>query len=335
VIEARILFQKPNGVIIEIFFLEPSLQYFDITTAMQQKGKVLWNCMIGGASKWKPGQVLEKKINEIRLQARYVVKKADSFVIEFSWTPAELSFSEILHAAGAIPLPPYLKREAEQMDTERYQTLYAGPEGSVAAPTAGLHFTSTIFNKLKEKNIKIDFLTLHVGAGTFKPVKTATMAEHEMHAEFFTASLDTIKSLIKTRDRDIIAVGTTSLRTLESLYWMGVKILDQRSDLNIRQWETYDMVHKNISPTAALEALQDHMIKNGMQKLTSKTQLLIVPGYEFRLVTGLVTNFHQPQSTLLLLVAAFIGKSWKQVYDHALNNNFRFLSYGDGCLLWK
>jgi S-adenosylmethionine:tRNA ribosyltransferase-isomerase len=335
VIEARILFQKPTGGVIEIFCLEPSSQYHDITTAMTNKGKVLWYCMIGGASKWKHGQVLEKNINEIRLQARYISKNADSFGIEFSWTPADLSFAEILHSAGTIPLPPYLKREAEQADKERYQTLYAGPEGSVAAPTAGLHFTSTIFNKLKEKNIKSQFLTLHVGTGTFKPVKTATIAEHEMHAEVFTVSIDTIQSLIDNLDGNIIPVGTTSLRTLESLYWIGVKILNQSPDLKIRQWETYDLNDKNISSITALEALKDHMINNGMKKLISTTQLLIAPGYKFKLATALITNFHQPQSTLLLLVAAFIGKDWKQVYNYALNNDFRFLSYGDGCLFWK
>ena len=253
VVEARLLFQKPTGGVIEIFCLEPHEQYPDITTAMLQHEKVLWHCLIGGASKWKHGQVLEKKINynskDLVLNASYIEKKADSFIVELSWNDLSLSFAEVLHLFGAIPLPPYIKREAEISDTERYQTVYAHYEGSVAAPTAGLHFTETIFKNLKEKNIQKDFVTLHVGAGTFKPVKTEMMKDHEMHAEYFTVSKSMIQNLIDHLDKNIIAVGTTSLRTLESLYWLGVKqsTVNSQQSMEITQWEVYDHKEKMIS----------------------------------------------------------------------------------------
>ena len=227
VIEARLLFQKSTGGIIEIFCLEPHEQYRDITTAMNQHGKVLWQCLVGGASKWKHGQILEKKISsskEIILHARYVEKKIDCFVIEFSWNDTSLNFAEILHHAGVIPLPPYIKRAAERSDEERYQTIYAHHEGSVAAPTAGLHFTEHVFKTLQSKNIKTDFVTLHVSAGTFKPVKSETIGEHEMHAEFINVSRETIENIFQNLSENIIPVGTTSLRTIESLYWLGVKL---------------------------------------------------------------------------------------------------------------
>src|SRR5688572_3246186 len=250
VVEARLLFQKTTGGVIEIFCLEPHEQYRDITTAMLQHEKVLWHCLIGGASKWKHGQVLEKKVNynskELVLNARYIEKTGDSFIVELSWNDLLLSFAEILHLFGAIPLPPYIKRDAEISDAERYQTVYAHYEGSVAAPTAGLHFTETVFKKLKEKNIQKDFVTLHVGAGTFKPVKTEVMKDHEMHAEYFTVSKSTIQNLIDHLDKNIIAVGTTSLRTLESLYWLGVKqpTVNSQQFLEITQWEVYDHKEK-------------------------------------------------------------------------------------------
>ena len=341
VVEARLLFQKSTGGVIEIFCLEPHEQYRDITTAMLQHEKVLWHSLIGGASKWKHGQVLEKKIiynsKELVLNARYVEKEVDSFIVELSWNDAALSFAEVLHLFGAIPLPPYIKREAEISDTERYQTVYARYEGSVAAPTAGLHFTETVFKKLKEKNIQRDFVTLHVGAGTFKPVKTEVMKDHEMHSEYFTVSKTTIQNIIDHLDKNVIAVGTTSLRTLESLYWLGVKSSKTNRECSneITQWEVYDHKEKMISTNEALENLIKWMNAKDLDNLTAKTQIIIAPGYQFKIVNGLVTNFHQPQSTLLLLVAAFIGKNWKEVYDYALENNFRFLSYGDGSLLWK
>jgi S-adenosylmethionine:tRNA ribosyltransferase-isomerase len=341
VVEARLLFQKPTGGVVEIFCLEPHEQYKDITTAMLQHEKVLWYCLIGGASKWKHGQVLEKKItfnsNELILNTRYIEKEIDSFLVELSWNDLSLSFAEVLHLFGAIPLPPYIKRVAEFSDTERYQTVYAHYEGSVAAPTAGLHFTETVFKKLKEKNIQKDFVTLHVGAGTFKPVKTEVMKDHEMHAEYFTVSRSLIQNLITHLDKNIVAVGTTSLRTLESLYWLGVKqsTVNSQQPMEITQWEVYDHKEKMISTKEALENLIKWMTEKTIDNLTGRTQIIIAPGYQFKIVNGLITNFHQPQSTLLLLVAAFIGKNWKEVYDYALKNNFRFLSYGDGSLLWR
>jgi len=341
VVEARLLFQKTTGGVIEIFCLEPDEQYSDITTAMLQHEKVLWHCLIGGASKWKHGQVLERQINynskDLVLKARYIEKTGDSFIVELSWNDLSLSFAEVLHFFGAIPLPPYIKREAEISDAERYQTVYAHYEGSVAAPTAGLHFTETVFKKLKERNIDKDFVTLHVGAGTFKPVKTEVMKDHEMHVEYFTVSKSTIQNLIHHHDKNIIAVGTTSLRTLESLYWLGVKLstVNSRQSMEITQWEVYDHKEKKITAKEAWGNLIKCMNAKDLDNLTAKTQIIIAPGYQFKIVNGLITNFHQPQSTLLLLVAAFIGENWKKVYTHALENNFRFLSYGDGGLLWR
>jgi S-adenosylmethionine:tRNA ribosyltransferase-isomerase len=344
VVEARLLFQKPTGGVIEIFCLEPHHQNAGITPAMQQHEKVLWNCLIGGASKWKHGQVLSKNIfhngHELFLEARFIGKETDSFIVELSWNDSKLSFAEVLHLFGAIPLPPYIKREAEQTDTERYQTVYAQREGSVAAPTAGLHFTERIFKSLEEKNICKDFVTLHVSAGTFKPVKTETMKEHEMHAEHFTVTRSLIENLLAYLDKNIVAVGTTSLRTLESLYWLGASMVNGDPKTNgwpneITQWEVYDKTCPSISFKGALNNLINYMNEKGTDHITAKTQIIIAPGYEFKVVKGLVTNFHQPQSTLLLLVAAFIGTDWKKVYSYALENNFRFLSYGDGSLLWK
>jgi S-adenosylmethionine:tRNA ribosyltransferase-isomerase len=341
VIEARILFQKATGGVIEIFCLEPGNQYADVSSAFKQQAQVRWVCLIGGASKWKPGQHLEKKFKtptqEIVLHASYIKKVKDSFIIEFMWTPSTLNFAEILHYAGKVPLPPYLKREAEQSDIERYQTIYARNDGSVAAPTAGLHFTEAIFRKLEEKNIRTDFVTLHVGAGTFKPVKSATLREHTMHAEFIEVSKTTIESALNSLEKNIIVIGTTSLRTLETLYWLGVKIMtgaDDGSGLQLEQWEAYELASKNISAAESLRSLLNWMMKNKMDRLFTKTQLIIVPGYKIKIPNALITNFHQPQSTLLLLVAALIGKDWKKVYDYALRQNFRFLSYGDGSLLW-
>lgn len=342
VVEARLLFQKPTGGIIEIFCLEPHQQYSNITTAMLQHEKVLWHCLIGGASKWKHGQILEKKIThnskELVLHTRYIEKFADSFVIELLWNNTDLSFGEILHLFGAIPLPPYIKREVEKSDTQRYQTVYAHYEGSVAAPTAGLHFTERVFESLKKKIIDKDFVTLHVGAGTFKPVKSETMQDHEMHAENFTVSKSFIQNLIDHLDKNIVAIGTTSLRTLESLYWLGIKtrhVLSLQETTEISQWEVYESGKKNISAKEALGNLIKWMDNEGIDSLSAKTQIIFAPGYQFKIVNGLITNFHQPESTLLLLVAAFIGKNWKTIYDSALENGFRFLSYGDGSLLWK
>lgn len=364
VIEARLLFQKPSGGMIELFCLEPDERYPDIAAAMKQEGMVFWQCMVGGASKWKHGQVLEKRIaipgSELILQASYREKKAGSFVIEFNWQPAHLSFAEVLHLAGAIPLPPYIRRKPETSDATRYQTVYAQHDGSVAAPTAGLHFTPAVFETLTAKNIDTGFVTLHVGAGTFKPVKSETMEAHEMHAEFIDVSRETIRQLIDHLGANIIAVGTTSLRTMESLYWLGVKKITGSQKVNSRksvaagtgvggsepevdnrqsealtlgQWEAYEL-EQGIAPGVALKALLDWMDQAQTDRLVAKTQILIAPGYTPRIARALVTNFHQPQSTLLLLIAALIGDQWKEVYQYALTHDFRFLSYGDGCLLW-
>ncbi len=343
VVEARLLFQKPTGGIIEIFCLEPHTKYAGISNGMRQKGKVWWHCLAGGASKWKRGQVLEKKINRsgklIKLEARYVEKMPDYFIIELSWSPQELNFAELLQYAGAVPLPPYIKRPAEESDAERYQTIYARQSGSVAAPTAGLHFTENVLASLKKKNIQTGFVTLHVGAGTFMPVKSATLQDHRMHAEWIEISLELAETLINYEGRNIVAVGTTSLRTLESLYWLGVKYCSnyqsQQEPVQLGQWEPYNMQTDPVSFQEALHACISLMRKQNTNRILAKTQLLIAPGYDCKIVNGLITNFHQPGSTLLLLVAALIGHDWKHVYQHALEHHYRFLSYGDGSLLWR
>jgi S-adenosylmethionine:tRNA ribosyltransferase-isomerase len=316
--------------------LEPYQQ--SIEQAMQQKSPTIWKCLIGGASKWKHGQILEKHFhqNEVSLTAKYIDKKEDYFLIEFDWSPSDLPFVQILHEAGAIPLPPYIKRRAEKMDWERYQTIFSRHEGSVAAPTAALHFTQKTFEQLKEKGVDIGYVTLHVGAGTFKPVKAETIAEHHMHSEPFTVKKEVLQKL--SASEKIIAVGTTSLRTLESLHWIGLK-LKERSDesFSLEQWEAYDLAeqYNNITYQQSLQSLIQWMEEHSTNEIHCKTSLIIVPGYKFKSAVGLITNFHQPNSTLLLLVAAFIGEDWKKVYQHALDNNYRFLSYGDSNLLWR
>lgn len=341
VVEARLLFQKENGSRIEIFCLEPHADYGDITSAMMQKGRVLWHCLVGGAKKWKEGSLVQEisfEKGDLLLNAKKIQRGVDDYLIELSWDKPELSFAEVLHIAGLIPLPPYLKREAESSDTERYQTIYAQIEGSVAAPTAGLHFTENLFQKLSEKNIAHDFVSLHVGAGTFKPVKAATMQSHEMHAEFMVISKAFLLNLLNRLQSPVIAVGTTSLRTLESIYWLGVKtILNpviQAEALFVNQWEPYETNNPPISANDAIQALLDWMHHRQFSQLITKTQIIVAPGYVFRIIKGLITNFHQPQSTLLLLVAAITGEDWRKIYQYALDNDFRFLSYGDGSLLW-
>lgn len=337
VIEARLLFQKPSGGVIEIFCLAPA-HHPDITTALSQTEKVLWQCLIGGASKWKPGQTLVKQTGSLTLTAKYISKEINHFNIELSWLPFHLSFAEVLHLAGVMPLPPYIKREALLSDAERYQTIFAHADGSVAAPTAGLHFTQNIFEQLKNKNISADFVTLHVGAGTFMPVKSEYLEQHEMHSEYFSISKKTIENILEKRDQPVVAVGTTSLRTIESLYWLGRKLKSVSSvsvqDFDISQWEPYESHTGDISVTESFQTILEWMNKRNLSRLCSKTQLLIAPGYKIKVANALISNFHQPQSTLLLLVAALIGDDWKKVYNYAMENNFRFLSYGDGSLMW-
>jgi S-adenosylmethionine:tRNA ribosyltransferase-isomerase len=336
VIEARIFFTKSTGGVIEIFCLEPHGQSMEVS--LQQQGFVEWTCMIGGASKWKPGQVLSKELTidgeKVILEARYKGKVEDAFAIHFSWTPAHLHFVQVLHAAGDIPLPPYIKRSAELLDKERYQTIFAKEEGSVAAPTAALHFTEDVFRQLQEKKIRSSYITLNVGAGTFKPVKTASIADHHMHSETFTVKQDTLQAILQANT--VIAVGTTSLRTIESLHWLGVKLLkgNLQEEWALEQWEVYDL-DDSVSYQESIGAILQWMKDKEMEDLHCRTALLIVPGYRFKIPSAIMTNFHQPQSTLLLLIAAFIGDDWKKVYQFALENDFRFLSYGDSSLLWR
>ncbi|HLX67883.1 MAG TPA: S-adenosylmethionine:tRNA ribosyltransferase-isomerase, partial [Puia sp.] len=331
-------FQKPSGGKIEIFCLEPPPEYGGMATAMAQAGAVRWKCLIGGASKWKAGQVQVKRIGEVELEARYLEKENDSFLIQFSWRPVELSFAELLHRAGGIPLPPYIHRPPEGFDSERYQTIYAQLEGSVAAPTAGLHFTDALLHSLKTRSVGHLFVTLHVGAGTFLPVKSPFLGQHVMHTEYISVSRAAIRELhtAVTAGKPVIPVGTTSARTTESLYWLGVKAFRNPeiglADLIVSQWDAYE--ESGALPTdTALSTLMEWMDGRKMAELTTTTQLLITPGYRWRLSAGLITNFHQPASTLLLLVASLIGEDWKRVYNYALEHDFRFLSYGDGCLL--
>jgi len=339
VVNARLLFRKPSGSIIEVFCLAPHSRYADIQTAMLQKGKVEWECLIGGASKWKHGMVLQMTHDNphFTLSARIMERNQGAYILRLEWDNEQLTFAEVLHYAGKVPLPPYLHRDADIGDEARYQTVFATEEGSVAAPTAGLHFTGEVMQYLKEKNIESAFVTLHVGAGTFKPVKSLTMEEHDMHAEWIEVTFDTIQQVADALERKVVAVGTTSLRTLESLYWIGNKLANgiepDMQGIAVNQWEPYE-TPINHTAKEALNALMAYMQSRQVTKLVTRTRILIAPGYTFRIVHGLVTNFHQPQSTLLLLVAALIGREWRGVYDYALNNDYRFLSYGDGCLLW-
>lgn len=339
VINARIKFAKASGSTIEIFCLEPHGTITDYATVMQSTATVQWKCLVGGAAKWKE-DFLQKEIiiatKKIILTAKKIQQITEAYIIEFVWQPAEFTFATIIEAAGFVPLPPYIKRQTDNTDTSRYQTIFAANDGSVAAPTAGLHFSENIFAKLASKNIQKTYVTLHVGAGTFKPVKADTMQQHEMHAEYIDVPIDTIKN-IKENLGNITAVGTTSLRTIESLYWIALKIMqnENTTNLEIYQWDAYAYTVAEIVPSkTAIEFLIQWMQKNYMQNIFTKTQILIASGYTFKIANRLVTNFHQPKSTLLLLVAAAIGTDWQKMYDHALQNDFRFLSYGDGNLIF-
>ena len=340
VINARIRFLKITGAAIEIFCLEPQGDITEYSTVMAATERSSWKCLVGGAAKWKD-ELLEKRFTiqgeTVLLQARMAARLPEAFSIEFTWLPAHYSFASVVEAAGDTPLPPYIKRSTDGEDVSRYQTIFAEHDGSVAAPTAGLHFTETIFTQLALKNISKTFVTLHVGAGTFKPVKAASMKDHEMHAEYIDVNEKTIVEL-KEKVGRLAAVGTTSLRTLESLYWLGVKASLNKGEtkLTIHQWDVYrePLLSTSLKPAEALEALLAWMKQNNLERIFTQTQLLIAPGYRFRMANMLITNFHQPQSTLLLLVAAAIGDDWKKMYNYALQNDFRFLSYGDGNLIY-
>lgn len=346
VIHARVIFKNEHDASIEVFLLEPVEPFHDMQLAMFQHQASTWRCLVGNAKKWRE-KVLTKSImvdgQQGWLEAKQAGKAGDDFLIHFSWMPEEISLARILEAAGYVPLPPYIKRAAAGDDEQRYQTIYAFQDGSVAAPTAGLHFSDKVFEALKVKKIHPLFVTLHVGAGTFKPVKAQQMKEHHMHAEQLVVQKETIEQLLARLDNPVIATGTTSCRTLESLYWLGKKIVEGTEDLSVGQWDPYETPVDvpsagNITPVTtrqSLTALLGYLQEKKMNQLTASTKLIIAPGYTFKIVDGLITNFHLPNSTLLLLIAAFIGDDWRMVYDYALVNDFRFLSYGDGSLLWR
>jgi S-adenosylmethionine:tRNA ribosyltransferase-isomerase len=337
VVQARLLFQKETGGIVEIFCLEPLSPYTEVQLAMQQTGNCTWKCLVGNNKRWKSGS-LHLQFEGGTLTATREAQQEGHFLIQFAWEPAGLTFAEVLEHCGKLPLPPYLNRELTPEDRTRYQTIYARQEGAVAAPTAGLHFTEQVVNKLLQNNIAMAHLTLHVGAGTFKPVKAETMESHEMHAEQLYITKGFIEKLLTqvTDKLPVIPVGTTSMRSLESLYWLGVKLTQQPEltvqELHIDQWLAYEETAVP-EKTIALQALLHFMEKHHTDHLHASTQIIIAPGYTFRICQGLVTNFHQPESTLLLLVSALIGDNWRKVYQHALEHHYRFLSYGDSSLL--
>ena len=340
VIEARLIFQKHTGGKVEVFCLEHDAVYGDVSSAMQQKASVNWWCQIGGVKKWKTGPIeleFETAGEKHTLTAEQIQRADAGFKIRFSWTAPELTFAEILHIVGKIPLPPYLNRETEESDKTNYQTVYAKEEGSVAAPTAGLHLTEELFEQLRSKNILPTTLTLHVGAGTFKPVKTATAEQHDMHAEYLEVKSSLLLKLLENKQQTRIAVGTTSLRSLESIYWMGVKLIENPKltlkDIELQQWEAYTLPQDVPFPDA-IQAVLEQLKHEKSDQFLTKTSLMIKPGYRIRSVDAILTNFHQPRSTLLLLIHAFIGSAWKDIYNYALSNDYRFLSYGDGSLLW-
>lgn len=336
VIPARLIFVNDKGQKIELFCLAP-----DGTsqgTGLQLRHKARWSCLTGGLKKWKPGVVLEKFAFGIGLRASLIENKVHHQIVAFEWEPPELSFYEVVEKMGELPIPPYLGRKTEEIDLTRYQTVYSRSAGSVAAPTAGLHFTAGMLSDLKKREIDSSTLVLHVSAGTFKPVKSAFMAGHDMHEEWMEISLPLLDQLLRHSGDPIIAVGTTSLRALESLYWLGLRVtLDPSVGpdlLSVGQWEPYE-VKAFMNFKESLHNLREYLIKHDLNALAVKTAIMIAPPYELRICSGLITNFHQPESTLLLLVSAVVGEKWRAIYQYALENNYRFLSYGDSSLLLK
>ena len=336
VVKARLIFKKSTGATIEIFCLEPVEPVNDFQLAYQQKSPVIWKCFIGNAKRWKSGELeMEIKNNgsAIKLYAEKTKQLSEGYLVTFRWENDNIPFLEIINNAGFIPIPPYLNRKAVSEDNVRYQTVYAEHEGSVAAPTAGLHFTPKIISELKNSGIETDMLTLHVGAGTFKPVVSKTIANHQMHTEKVIVGIETLRHILNKLNDPIIPVGTTSMRTMESLFWMAVKLKKGDDSFVVEQWDPYELiVDSDFTSKKALTLLISYLTKNELGELKGETRLMIAPGYKFKIATGLITNFHQPKSTLLLLVSALIGDCWKDAYEFALNNNFRFLSYGDSCL---
>lgn len=337
VVPARLHFVRPTGARIEIFCLQPSKpEEYNISFAATSSCS--WKCVIGNAKKWK-GDILDlynpenaPEIAEMAMKARLVSREGETGIVEFSWSGGN-PFSRVLEICGTIPIPPYLNRESEAIDSERYQTLYAKFRGSVAAPTAGLHFTQAVLDAIRSKGIDIETVCLHVGAGTFLPVKNSEVAKHPMHREPFVVTLDFLKDL-RSSGKSVIAVGTTSVRTLESLYYIGVSCIETGSPADVDQWAPYTREYK-WSMEESLDAIIAYMEKNSLDKISAGTRIIIVPGFRFRIVDMLVTNFHQPESTLILLVSAFVGGDWKTIYDYALSHDFRFLSYGDSSLLYR
>lgn len=337
VIRARLHFRKPTGALIEIFCLEP-YDPADYESAFAKTGNSKWKCLVGNLNKWR-NEILEKKFEfrnqTVTILARKLEDYHDWQIIEFEWNEIMLTFADLLEKAGETPIPPYLGRESEPIDHGRYQTIYAQYNGSVAAPTAGLHFTSEVINDIKAAGISMLNITLHIGAGTFKPILANSVKNHNMHSEQIILLKENIQKLLNFKG-NLIAVGTTSVRTLESLYWLGIKLLLNKDikgqELNISQWEWTKPLN-DYSATDSLNAVLQYMNQTKKSSLSVTTQLMILPGYEFRLIDGMITNFHQPRSTLLMLVNAFIGDEWKTVYGHAMMNNYRFLSYGDSSLL--
>lgn len=337
VIAARLRFKKSTGGEIEIFLLEPSNGNY---ASLNDLGTSTWKCLVGGAKKWKNNEVLQvaKDIHNNKLLAKLVSKEDDHCTISFQWSSG-IPFEKVIAEAGKIPLPPYIKREATEDDQHRYQTVYAAHEGSVAAPTAGLHFTPALINNLTSKGIEHSFVTLHVGAGTFKPVTAAAIEDHTMHEEYFQATIGLINQL-GNNNKTIVSVGTTSLRTIESLYWIGVKAIRNQdrafhNSINLEQWEHLSLTSESLPSRAEVfQQLGKLMETHGVGSIEGHTGICIAPGYHFKVANALITNFHQPQSTLLLIIAAIMGDEWRSMYANALENNYRFLSYGDGSLLF-
>jgi len=342
VVHARLLFRKSSGSQIEIFCLEPVAPTNDIQLAFQQQQSSTWKCLVGNARRWKSGILqMESKIDGIAAILTAIMESRDetTFLIRFEWTPSNLTFAQVLEHFGKIPLPPYISREASEDDSIRYQTVFARNDGSVAAPTAGLHFTPAVLSSMRKKNIKTALVTLHVGAGTFKPVSSETIGDHQMHYEQVIVPVKLLKEILTYKNKHITLVGTTTVRTLESVFWQGVKWLKQKPELpvmHIEQWDPYsELSVMNVSTEDALKCVIDTLEKAGLPELYGETALMIAPGYTYHIPDAIITNFHQPKSTLLLLVAAFVGTGWKAAYNFALANNFRFLSYGDSCLFFK
>lgn len=339
VIQARLHFRKETGALIEVFCLEP-IEPNDYALNFQQTGHAAWLCMIGNLKKWKEGilrREMTVKGQPVVLTAERGECRGTSHWVDFRWNNPAITFADILECFGELPIPPYLNRETQESDKETYQTVYSKIKGSVAAPTAGLHFTPRVLDSLRQKGVDLAELTLHVGAGTFKPVKSEEIAGHEMHTEYISVSRSLLQQLID-HGGQAIAVGTTSVRTLESLYHIGVSLLahpDGSDDaLHVSQWQPYEA--QPVVPVSSVDALQavlDYQDRHGMEALHTSTQIIIAPGYDYHIVKAMVTNFHQPQSTLLLLVSAFVHGDWRTIYDYALAHDFRFLSYGDSSLL--